>query len=189
MHVIGRCRRPTVLVLVMALAVACGTDVTGTEAPEPSSRATPPATAGDGTAITDLSAIGCGTAAPTDVGELTGAWQANEGGVYYIRQVGDCVWWFGTDVAEIEPGTTGHFGFANVASGRLVGTQLDLEWADIPIGNILGAGGLTFVYDQAAGRLELTEQRGDWEPFGGTVLTRIQPEPSAGSSMGASQSP
>jgi hypothetical protein len=87
----------------------------------------------------------------------------------------------------LEPGTTGQLGFASVASGRLAGTQLDLEWADVPLGNILGAGDLTFVYDQGGDRLTLREQRGDWEPFGGTVLTRIGPEPSTEPSMGASE--
>ena len=53
---------------------------------------------------TDLSAIACATDDPTDIGELTGAWQGSEGGVYYIRQVGDCVWWFGTELIDIEPG-------------------------------------------------------------------------------------
>ena len=189
MHVIGRCRRPTVLVLVMALAVACGTDVTGTKAPEPSSRATPPATAGDGTATTDLSAIGCGTAAPTDVGELTGAWQANEGGVYYIRQVGDCVWWFGTDVDDIEPGLTDQAGFANVASGRVDGDRIEVEWADLPLGDTLGGGGLTIVYDAEKDQLTKVEQRGDWQPFGATTFTRIEPVTSPPSSPSQSASP
>ncbi len=54
------------------------------------------------TTATDLTAIGCATDDPEDVGELTGAWDADDGGVYYIRQVGDCVWWFGTDLVDIE---------------------------------------------------------------------------------------
>ena len=98
---------------------------------------------------------------------LTGSWQGNEGGVFYIRHVGDCVWWFGT---AVDDGARGHFGFASIAGGRLVGTQLDLEWADVPLGNILGAGGLTFVYDQTGDRLTLTKQRSDWEPFGLLVV-------------------
>ena len=48
--------------------------------------------------------------------------QGSEGGVYYIRQVGDCLWWFGTELRDIEPGLTGQLGFANVASGRVDGT-------------------------------------------------------------------
>jgi hypothetical protein len=27
--------------------------------------------------------------------DLTGIWQNNDGGTYYIRQLGDVIWWFG----------------------------------------------------------------------------------------------
>lgn len=163
----------------MALALAgCGTD-----APRPSatgdleSAAPSPATPASSTA-TDLSAIACATDDPTDVGVLTGAWLGDEGGVYYIRHVGDCLWWFGTEIRVLEPGRTGHLGFANVASGRIVGTRIDLEWADLPIGDILGGGGLSLVYDEESDELVVTEQRGDWIPFGASTFSRIEPNPS-----------
>jgi hypothetical protein len=95
--------------------------------------------------------------------------------VYYIRQVGDCVWWYGTEVRDIELGVTNQRGFASVANGRIVGAQVDLEWVDVPLGDTVNGGGLTFMYDQALGQLTLAEQRGGALPFGGTVLTRIQP--------------
>ncbi len=151
--------------------------------------ATPSPGGGFDAPVTDLAAIGCATEDPTGVGELTGAWQGNDSGVYYIRHVGDCVWWFGTEVGDIDPGVTGQRGFANVAAGRMVGTQIDLEWADIPLGNILNGGGLTFVYDGATDTLTLTEQRGGGQRFGGSVLTRIQPEASLDASPSASATP
>jgi hypothetical protein len=160
--------RALALVLLVVAVAGCGED-----SPTPSAEAsTGP----------DLSAIACATADPTDVGELTGAWLGSEAGVYYIRHVGDCVWWFGTEVDDIQPGVTGQPGFANVASGRLTDGLLELEWADIPLGSVMGGGGLTFVYDAANDRLLLTEQRGDWLPFGGTELTRIEPEASPSAS-------
>ena len=137
----------------------------------------------------DLAAIACATDDPEDVGELTGAWSGSEGGVYYIRQVGDCVWWFGTEIEDIEPGLTGQRGFANVASGRLEGTRLEVEYADLPVGNVLGGGGLTFAYDEENGTLTLTEQRGDWIRFGGSVLTRIERNASPDASPSAASSP
>ena len=174
----------------LALALAgCGSDAASPTPPDESVEAISSPGAGPATADTDLTVIGCATDDPAGVGELTGAWQGSDRGVYYIRQVGDCVWWFGTELEDIEPGQTAQRGFANVASGRLVGTQLDLEWADIPLGNILGGGGLTFVYDQENEQLTLTEQRGEWEPFGGSVLTRIEPPASPDSSPGASATP
>ena len=56
------------------------------------------------------------------------------------------------------------------------------------LGNILGGGGLTFVYDEQNERLTLTEQRGEWEPFGGSVLTRIEPPASPDATPSASAS-
>jgi hypothetical protein len=140
-------------------------------------------------AVTDLSVIGCGRNQPADEGELTGAWAGNDSGTYYIRQIGDCVWWFGTEVRDLELGPTDQFGFANVASGRIVGTQVDLEWADIPLGNTVNGGGLTFLYNEELDQLTLVEQRGGRLPFGGTVLTRIQPDATASATPSASATP
>lgn len=176
----------SVVVLLLALALAaCGAD----QATPTSPGGSPVTTASLGAALTDLSVIGCAADDPADEGELTGAWQGNDTGVYYIRQVGECVWWFGTEVDQIEPGRTGHPGFANVASGRIVGTQIDLEWADIPLGTTVNGGGLTFVYDAAEETLTLTEQRGGRQSFGGTVLSRIEPDATSSASPSVTPSP
>ena len=185
-------RRTAIALVTLALALAlagCGGDAPGPSAPDSFESSAPSPSVGDSTAATDLSAIACATDDPTDVGELTGAWRGSEGGVYYIRQVGDCVWWFGTEIEDIEPGLTGQHGFANVASGRMVGTQIDVEWADLPMGNILGGGGLTLVYDEGNDQLTITEQRGDWQPFGARTLTRIEPDASPDASPSESASP
>ena len=177
------------VVLFLALAVtSCGTD-----APTPPSGAgSPTATtspASSGMAMTDLSVIGCAADDPADEGELTGAWAGNDTGTYYIRQVGDCVWWFGTEVTDVELGPVDQRGFANVASGRMVGTQVDLEWVDVPLGNTVNGGGLTFIYHEELGELTLAEQRGGRQPFGGTVLTRIQPDATASPTPNATATP
>jgi hypothetical protein len=146
-------------------------------------------TAGVSTSGADLSAIACATADPGDVGELTGAWQGDDQGVYYIRQVGDCVWWFGTELRDIEPGVTGQRGFANVASGRVDGSEIEVEWADVPMGDILNGGGLTLDYDEQNGRLVITERRGEGERFGATMFTRIEPGASPNASPSESARP
>ena len=181
-------RTAIVLSLVLALA-GCAERAPSPSAADQASSSTPQGSPGATATAPDLSAIACATDDPTDVGELTGAWSGNEGGVYYIRQVGDCVWWFGTEIAEPEPGVTGQAGFANVASGRVDGTRVVVEFADVPLGDILGGGGLTFVYDEGNGTLTLTEQRGDWIPFGGSVLTRIDPNASPDASPSAPAGP
>lgn len=177
-----------VLALMLGLA-GCGGNAASPSAREDSASSAPSSSAGTGTTATDLSAIACATDDPADVGDLTGAWSGNDGGVYYIRQVGDCVWWFGTEIEDIEPGLTGQHGFANVASGRVDGHRIEVEWADVPVGNILGGGGLTFVYVEEDSQLVLTEQRGDWEAFGATMLTRIEPNAGPDATPSDSASP
>ena len=185
-------RRRTVslaVTLPVALMIAgCGATLEsshddGLSSPSPSS------STGDRVAVTDLSVVGCAADDPMDEGELTGAWAGNYNGTYYIRQVGDCVWWFGTEVRDIELGPTSQRGFANVASGRIVGTQVDLEWADVPLGDTVNGGGLTFTYDAANDQLTRVEQRGGRLPFGGTVLTRIQPDATSSATPSATPTP
>jgi hypothetical protein len=179
-------RRRTVALRVVALSLLLA--VAACEDTGPSPSVAPPSPGASTTAF-DFSAIGCATEDPEDVGELTGAWQGDDGGVYYIRQVGDCVWWFGTEVDDVQSGRLGQPGFANVATGRVDGALIEVEWADLPLGDILGGGGLTLVYDVANDRLLITEQRGDWLPYGASMLTRIHPEASPEGSPSGSASP
>lgn len=179
---------PVVLIGTLALA-ACG------DAPPSSSARGDPESSdlspsvGSSIATIDPLASDCATDDPAGLGELTGVWSGNDRGVYYIRQIGDCVWWFGTEVRDIELGQTGQRGFANVASGRVDGTEVEVEFADIPLGDILNGGGLTFVYDEGNGTLTLTDQRGRGQTFGGSLLTRIDPDPSPDPSPMALPSP
>lgn len=177
------------VVLLVLAAAACGATAPSSPSADATTPPTPSQTATATRTATDLSAIACATNDPEGVGDLTGAWQGDDHGVYYIRQVGDCLWWFGTEIRAIEPGVTGQRGFANVASGRVDGTDIEVEWADLPVGNILGGGGLSLVYDPENDVLRITEQRGDWVPFGASTLRRIRPQPSPDASATASTSP
>jgi hypothetical protein len=62
---------------------------------------------------------------------ITGVWECNDGGTYYIRNLGREVWWFGHGVHP-------HQSFANVAFGQVEGEgdtrTLKLRWADVPAG-------------------------------------------------------
>jgi hypothetical protein len=83
---------------------------------------------------------------PFDLGglHLTGLWDSGDGGIYYVRQVGDRIAWQGMSDArqpsDVEPGRA----WDNVATGTIdeSGT-ITLDWADVPRGNILGSGTLT----------------------------------------------
>jgi predicted small lipoprotein YifL len=168
----------TLVLMSVTLALAgCGDDGASPSPPGDQASPVPSASANNGRTVTDLSVIGCATEDPRGTGELTGAWEDQFGNAYYIRHIGDCVWWFGTEIEDIEPGQTGRSGFANVAVGRILGgTLLELEYADLPLGDTLGGGGITFVYDRENDQLVLTAQRGEWVPFGSSTLTRSVPD-------------
>jgi hypothetical protein len=67
--------------------------------------------------------------------DLTGVWAATDGGTYYVRQLGNTVWWLGLSADQ---GRT----FANIFEGtirtRTVDdrrvTRIEGEWADVPVG-------------------------------------------------------
>jgi hypothetical protein len=82
--------------------------------------------------------------------DVTGVWSGDDGGMYYIRQVGSDVWWIGTS-------TRSHSGyldffqgldFTNVFHGTLSGQRISGEWADVSRGTARGSG--TLVMDIVA---------------------------------------
>ena len=68
------------------------------------------------------------------LGDLTGVWNSNDGGTYYIRQIGDILWWDG------DSGSAGTW--CNVAHGTIDGNTITLEYADVPEGVATGFGTL-----------------------------------------------
>jgi hypothetical protein len=69
---------------------------------------------------------------------LTGVWSCNDGGVYYIRQIGDCIWWSGEELAANPR-------WANAAYGTISGRSLTIIFADVPAAPSTGYG--TIVMD------------------------------------------
>jgi len=67
---------------------------------------------------------------------LNGVWNCNDGGVYFVRQVGNEVWWYGQ---SSDGGTT----WSNVFHGVMRGNQIDGRWADVPKGSVRGYGEMT----------------------------------------------
>ncbi len=82
---------------------------------------------------------------PRPLALLTGAWSSDDSGTYYLRQIGNTVWWLGLSV---DAGRS----FANVFHGTLQNNQVSGAWADIPLGQTSNAGTLTL----AAGTGPLT---------------------------------
>lgn len=103
---------------------------------------------------------------------LNGLWQCDDGAVYYIRQIGNTVWWLGEDQTAVPPL------FANVANGKIVakkGTkQVVLKWADVPKGSTANNGTLVLeiVTDPATG-LTVLQKIGGSAIFLGTLWIPI----------------
>lgn len=102
--------------------------------------------------------VGAFTACADD---LTGVWRCNDGGRYYLRQLGDEVWWYG-EASPHSPGWT------NVANGRLHGNMLRLRWADVPKGGIMNSG-MLLLEVWGDGKMVAVKKTGG---FGGSEWTR-----------------
>jgi hypothetical protein len=61
---------------------------------------------------------------------LTGIWKANDEGTYYIRNIGNDVWWLG--ISSNDDGKT----FSNILKGQIHTNNktITADWSDIPRG-------------------------------------------------------
>lgn len=97
--------------------------------------------------------------------DLSGVWNGNPGGTFYIMQHGNDIWWYG----EQSPNNPG---WTNVAHGSIFGNQINLEWSDVPKGNSSVYG--TLVVDIISNN-ELRKQKDNsigGVPFGVNSWTR-----------------
>ncbi|NJM68682.1 MAG: hypothetical protein HC851_24970 [Acaryochloris sp. RU_4_1] len=95
---------------------------------------------------------------------LTGVWVGNDGGIYYVRQKGAEIVWFGEGCAN--PGVVP--AFANVFQGSISGSNFGGQWADVPYGNNIGSGTIN-LRAVNPNRIERVTQTGG---FGGSVWER-----------------
>lgn len=93
--------------------------------------------------------------------DLTGVWNADDGGTYYLRQVGNSLWWFGRS-------GDGGASWSNVFHGVVQGNRADGAWADVPMGRIMGSGEMHLSV-VSLDRLVASNKSGG---FGGSVWTR-----------------
>jgi len=70
---------------------------------------------------------------------LTGTWVANDGGMYFLRQIGDALWWLGLSGGLLHPGLQ----FCNVFHASVTASAVTGEWSDVPRGATSGRGTLT----------------------------------------------
>ncbi|MFJ8354083.1 hypothetical protein ACIQ69_11930 [Bacillus paramycoides] len=101
---------------------------------------------------------------------LTGIWRCNDGGLYYIRELGQgsqtSIWWAG--LSDNGAG----YNFTNVFSGNhgVGGQWIDGHWSDVPRGRILSSGDLSLDVSSDFRTLKKYHQTGG---FAGSVWTKI----------------
>src|SRR6266481_4981112 len=74
--------------------------------------------------------LGVGASA-TSAKMLNGYYEADNGGAYFIRQIGDSVYWFGEDP---------NGAWANVLVGTISGNKITARFWDVPKGKTQGMG-------------------------------------------------
>jgi len=74
-----------------------------------------------------------------DPASLTGTWMANDGGMYFLRQIGDTLWWLGLSAGLLHPGLQ----FCNVFHASVTGSAVTGDWSDVPRGAASCRGTLT----------------------------------------------
>ncbi|MGB1241005.1 MAG: DUF7452 domain-containing protein [Chitinophagales bacterium] len=92
--------------------------------------------------------------------DLTGVFKCTDGGYYYVRQIGNKVYWFG----EHPNGN-----FANVMSGSLNGNMIKSKWWDVPKGKARNKGNIQIKVSADKNTLTYVSATGG---FGGRKWTR-----------------
>lgn len=92
--------------------------------------------------------------------ELSGRWRGNDGGIYYIRQVGNDIFWFGESSDEVS--------WTNVYHGYISGNKIIGSWADVPKGNVRQAGEMDLNIESPRKIVAIRKTGG----FGGSIWTR-----------------
>jgi hypothetical protein len=106
--------------------------------------------------------------------DLTGLWQSDDGGTYYLRQFQDhsdlVLWWAGLSRnGTFQDGLT----FSNVYRGKVIGQSIFGEWSDVPRGQTANHGALNLLFVDGSDieqRLQKTDSTGG---FGGSLWTRL----------------
>jgi hypothetical protein len=98
--------------------------------------------------------------------DLTGIWSADDGGIYYLRQIGNDLWWAGFDPDPFSTATreSGSFQrgltYAQVFRGTISGDLITGEWAEVPrqSSSNLHQGTVGLLLDSVGGVVSLSAQ-------------------------------
>lgn len=107
--------------------------------------------------------------------DLTGAWAGDDDGIYYLRQLGSAVWWNGMSGRAGSPSDLGR-DWNNVGRGEIKALKIDVEWADVSRGQILGNGTLSLkIVDDGTGNVQIVKDSETGTGFGNNVWTPCTP--------------
>lgn len=95
---------------------------------------------------------------------IEGVFGCDWNGKYYIRQIGNEIFWYG-EGDKLSPE------WSNVAHGTINGNILNLTWADVPKGSIMQKGTLVIQINSNDNFIKLSM---DGDNFGSTEWTRIK---------------
>lgn len=166
----SKSRRVTALTSIALLFAACGAPT------PPGGLASPPAGPSEQPGPPAAVAMVCDPvpmAFDPEAVALTGAWAGDDGGIYYLRQIGPVVWWNGLSDRGGAQAKLGR-NWNNVGRGEIDGLTIDADWADMPRGEIQGGGTLSLrIEDDGTGNVRIirvaeTGEFGNmtWSPCG-----------------------
>jgi hypothetical protein len=118
-----------------------------------------------GIAVLSVFSVACSAAYAQDI-NLTGKWSCDDTGTYYVRQIGNKVWWMGKS-------KEGGKEWSNVFRGEIKGKQIIGEWVDVPRGESMGSGTLHLEMHLRNGNVvEIRKAKQIGDEFGGGVWKR-----------------
>lgn len=97
---------------------------------------------------------------------ISGKWSGNDGGDYYIRQIGNDIWWVGTNIFH---GIDATGTFSNVFHGDRNGLDITGKWQDVPLGHTKGSGDISLSIDPSGEKITKKTSTGG---FAGTEWTK-----------------
>jgi hypothetical protein len=102
---------------------------------------------------------------PRVLPNLTGTYMSNDGGIYYVEQSGNILWWVGMSLdRELRAEDQWHRGlsFTNVFRGTIRRHRVTGDWSDVPRGAILNHGTLELKVTTPGRRRQFHPDRSHW---------------------------
>jgi microsomal dipeptidase-like Zn-dependent dipeptidase len=97
--------------------------------------------------------------------DIIGYYEGDDGGAYFVRQVGDKIYWFGEDP---------NGNWANILKGTVSGTKITAQFWDVPKGKAQGMGDISLeIQGNGATLVKVSSS----VPFGAKTLKKSTPHP------------